>query len=127
MNDMNLGAVESRFADIVWSNAPLKSGELVRICERELNWKKPTTYTVLRKLCEKGLFVNDGGVVRAVITRADYYAEKSGRFVGESFNGSLPAFVASFVSSNRLTEEDADEIQRIIDDYRKGADNGDGI
>lgn len=118
MNDLNLGAVESRFADIIWENEPIKSGDLVKLCERELSWKKPTTYTVLRKLCEKGIFVNDDSVVRSVMSRGEYYAAKSGLFVDESFNGSLPAFIAAFVSSKELSDEDAAEIQRIIDEHR---------
>ena len=120
MNDYTLGAVESKFADIIWSNAPIKSGDIVKICEQKLNWKKPTTYTVLRKLCEKGFFVNESGTVKVVITREEYYADQSGRFVAESFKGSLPAFIAAFISNKTLSSEEADEIQRMIDEYRKG-------
>ena len=93
---MKLGAVESKFADLVWANAPLGSGELVKLCEKELNWKKPTTYTVLRKLCERGLFQNVGGVVSPLMSREDYYARQSEEFVAETFGGSLPGFIAAF-------------------------------
>ena len=120
MNYYTLGAVESKFADIIWSNAPIKSGDIVKICEQKLNWKKPTTYTVLRKLCEKGFFVNESGTVKVVITREEYYAGQSGRFVAESFKGSLPAFIAAFISNKTLSSAEADEIQRMIDEYRKG-------
>ena len=65
MNSIELASVQERFADIVWANEPIASGDLVKVCERELNWKKPTTYTVLRKLCEKGLFANEDGTVNA--------------------------------------------------------------
>ena len=85
-----------------------------------LNWKKPTTYTVLRKLCEKGLFVNENGTVNVLVTRDEYYASQSGKFVAESFNGSLPAFIAAFISNKTLSAEEADEIQMMIDRYRKG-------
>ncbi len=114
-----LGEVQARFADIVWANAPIPSGELVKLCERELNWKKPTTYTVLRKLCEKGLFTNTDGLVRAMITREQFYAERSGQFVEESFSGSLPAFIAAFTKNRPLSDAEADEILRMIEAYRK--------
>ena len=117
--DIELGAVQERFADIVWANEPIGSGDLVKVCEKELGWKKPTTYTVLRKLCEKGLMQNEDGVVTAKVTREEFYAAKSERFVEESFSGSLPAFIAAFVSQKRLSEKDAEEIRRMIDAYRK--------
>ena len=116
---IELGDVQARFADIVWANAPIPSGELVRICERELNWKKPTTYTVLRKLCEKGLFENSDGLVKVLITREAFYSEKSERFVEESFSGSLPAFIAAFTSRKPLTDAEADEIMQMIETFRK--------
>ena len=124
MSDMELGAVQARFADIVWANEPVPSGTLVKICEKTLNWKKPTTYTVLRKLCEKGLFKNEGGVVTGVISREDYYSRKSGDFVDETFGGSLPAFIAAFMSGKTLSEKEADEIQRMIDAHRKEQNDG---
>ena len=116
---IELGDVQARFADIVWANAPVPSGELVRICERELNWKKPTTYTVLRKLCEKGLFENSDGLVKVLITREAFYSEKSEQFVAESFSGSLPAFIAAFTSRKPLTDAEADEIMQMIEAFRK--------
>ncbi len=118
MFDTDLGEVQAKFADIVWTHAPLNSGELVKICERELKWKKPTTYTVLRKLCEKGLFRNEDGVVCAVISREDFYSAKSEQFVEETFNGSLPAFIAAFTSHRKLSDNDAEEIQKMIDKMR---------
>ena len=117
---VELGEVQARFADIVWANAPIPSGELVKICERELNWKKPTTYTVLRKLCEKGLFENSNGLVKVRITRDAFYSEKSERFVEESISGSLPAFIAAFTSRKPLSDAEANEIMRMIEAYRKG-------
>mgnify|MGYP002624963898 FL=1 len=115
-----LGEVQARFADIVWAHAPIPSGELVKLCEKELNWKKPTTYTVLRKLCEKGLFENVDGLVKVRITRDAFYSEKSEQFVAESFSGSLPAFIAAFTSRKPLSDAEADEILRMIEAYRKG-------
>ena len=120
MINIELGAVQERFADLVWANEPIASGELVRICEKELQWKKPTTYTVLRKLCEKGLLRNADGIVTARISREEFYAKKSEQIVQGSYQGSLPAFVAAFVSRNSLSAGEADEIRRMIDAFRKG-------
>ena len=119
MRDIELGAVQAHFADIVWANEPIGSGELVRICEKKLNWKKPTTYTVLRKLCEKGLLQNKDGIVTSLIPREEFYSAKSERVVQESFDGSLPTFVAAFISRKNLTAEEAEEIQRMIDTFKK--------
>ena len=118
MEDMRLGAVESRFADIIWEHAPLPSGELVRLCADELGWKKSTTYTVLKKLCERGIMQNQGGTVSALLTRDEYYARRGEQFVSETY-GSLPAFIAAFTARNKLTEEEADAIQKLIDGARR--------
>ena len=117
--DIELGAVQERFADIVWTNEPIGSGELVKLCEKELKWKKPTTYTVLRKLCEKGLLKNEDGVVTSLIKKDEFYSAKSGQIVEESFNGSLPAFIAAFLSEKKIKAEEADEIQKMIDAYKE--------
>lgn len=118
MIDLELGAVQERFADIVWDEEPVTSGDLVKICEKRLGWKKPTTYTVLRKLCEKGLLKNENGVVTSLISKEEFYSSRSRKVVDESFNGSLPAFVAAFVSKKKLTAKEADEIQKMIDAFR---------
>lgn len=117
--ELELGAIQERFADIVWANEPLGSGELVKICEKELNWKKATTYTVLRKLCEKGLLKNENGVVSSLISKEDFYSAKSEQIIEESYKGSLPAFVAAFISRKNLTAKEADEIQKMIDTFRE--------
>ncbi len=119
MQDFELGEVQARFADIVWDNEPVGSGELVKICADKLGWKKPTTYTVLRKLCEKGLFKNENGTVTSVISRDDFNSAKSEQFVEETFDGSLPAFIAAFTSHKKLGKNDIEEIQKLIDSYRK--------
>lgn len=115
MEDIRLGAVESRFADIIWANAPLTSRDLVKLCETELHWKKPTTYTVLRKLCERGIFQNQDSLVTARISREEFYAMQSERFVEETFEGSLPAFLAAFVTRKSLTAEEIAQIRAMID------------
>lgn len=115
MEDIRLGVVESKFADIIWSHEPLPSRELVALCQRELNWKKPTTYTVLRKLCERGIFQNVDGTVSSVISREEFYAMQSERFVEETFDGSLPAFLAAFTRRKNLTPQEVAQIRRMID------------
>ena len=120
MPDFELGAVQERFADIVWAHEPVASGDLVKICEKELGWKKPTTYTVLRKLCEKGLLQNSDGIVSSLVSKDDFYSAKSEQVVTESYNGSLPAFIAAFTSRKKLSAAEADEIQKMIDEFRNG-------
>ena len=120
MRDFELGAIQERFADIVWEHEPIASGELAKLCEKELNWKRPTTYTVLRKLCEKGLLQNKNGIVASLGPREDFYSTKSEQIVEDSYRGSLPAFIASFISRKSISSEEADEIQRMIDAFRKG-------
>lgn len=120
MDDLKLGAVESRFAEIIWGNEPLHSRDLVRLCQQELNWKKPTTYTVLRKLCERGIFRNQDGMVSSVISREEFFSLQSEQFVQETFQGSLPAFLAAFSKRKALSREEIDEIRKMIDSYEEG-------
>lgn len=115
MEEMKLGVVESRFADIIWQKEPLHSRELVKLCEAQLNWKKPTTYTVLRRLCERGIFQNENGMVSSVISRQDFYALQSEKFVEDTFAGSLPAFIAAFTSRKALSAEEVAQIRDMID------------
>lgn len=115
MEDLRLGVVESKFADIIWHNEPLPSGELVKICEKELCWKKPTTYTVLRKLCERGIFKNENGIVSSHISREEFYAMQSEKFVEETFEGSLPAFIAAFTKRKQLTKDEITELKKLIE------------
>lgn len=119
MSDMRLGAVESRFAEIIWNNAPLPSGELVKRAEAELGWKKSTTYTILRRLCQRGLFKNEDGAVSVLISKDEFSAMQSREFIEESFGGSLPAFLAAFTSREKLSEEDIAQLQKLIDVSRR--------
>lgn len=119
MEEFKLGAVESKFADIIWGNEPLRSSKLVELCTKELEWKKSTTYTVLRKLCERGIFQNENGTVSSVISREEFFARQSEQFVEESFGGSLPAFIAAFITNKNLTAKEAEEIQKMIDAFKK--------
>ena len=118
MDETRLGAVEARFADIIWQNAPLSSGELVKLCAQQLEWKKSTTYTVLRRLCERGIFINEDGAVRVQIGREDFYAAHSEELLQESFGGSLPAFLAAFTRRKKLTEAEIAAIEALIGQNR---------
>lgn len=116
MNEWSLGVVESRFADIIWANQPLSTQRLVQLCESELQWKRTTTYTVLKRLAERGLFRNDGGQVTALISRDEFYSRRSAQFVEETFGGSLPAFLAAFAARKPLTEDEVAQIRRLIEE-----------
>lgn len=119
MIDYQLGAIEARFADLIWSEQPIYSSELVKRCEKLFGWKKSTTYTVLRRLCEKGIFENNSGIVTSVISKDEFYSAESRKYVDETFEGSLPAFIAAFTSGKKLKENEIDEIQKMIDSFRR--------
>ena len=119
MDEYRLGAVESRFAEIIWSHEPLSSGDLVKLCLAELGWKKSTTYTVLRKLCDRGIFQNNDGEVTSLLSRDELHSLQSRQFVEETFNRSLPAFLNAFIGDKGISEEEAEELKAIIDRYRE--------
>lgn len=114
MNEIRLGVVEAKFADIVWLNAPLTTKELILFCEKELNWKRTTTYTVLKKLCEKGLFKTENSIVSCIVSKEDFYSMQSESFVENTFEGSLPAFIAAFTKRKKLSEKELKEIKDMI-------------
>ena len=115
---VELGDVQMQFAKLIWEKEPVGSGELVKLCADEFGWKKSTTYTVLKKLCEKGLFQNVDGVVTSLITQDEFYTRKSEEFVEETFGGSLPAFLAAFTSRQKLSKKELAEIKKIIDNAK---------
>ena len=119
MPQYRLGEVETAFANLIWDNEPLTSSRLVELCAAELSWKKSTTYTVLRRLCQKGVFQNEGGVVTARIGREEFAARQSEEFVDQAFDGSLPRFLAAFASRKRLSGEEIAELQKLIDENKR--------
>ena len=119
MKDYQLGVVESRFADIIWENEPVSSAVLCKKSEELLGWKKSTTSTVLKKLIDRGMFKNENGVVTSLISREQFDSMQSEKFVNETFNGSLPAFIAAFASRKPLTPKEIQEIQKMIDEFGK--------
>lgn len=120
MTEYQLGVVESRFADIIWENEPLSSTELAKLSEETLSWKKSTTYTVLKRLCEKGLFQNNGGTVTSCISRDRFYSLQSEKFVEQTFQGSLPAFLAAFTAGRPLKADEVATLRRIVKEYEEG-------
>lgn len=119
MNDFQMGAVESRFADIIWQNEPISSTELVKHSEERLKWKKSTTYTVLKRLCDKGIFQNNKGTVTSLISKEEFYSRQSERFVSETFDGSLPAFLTAFTARKSLSHEEVEYLRRMVEEYEE--------
>lgn len=115
MEEMKLATVESRFADIIWENAPISSGTLAKLCEKELEWKRTTTYTVLKRLCQRGIFQNVDGVVTACLSREEFYTRQGHALVEEAFGGSLPAFISAFTKGRTLTPEEIAELKGLVD------------
>ncbi|MCL1882511.1 MAG: BlaI/MecI/CopY family transcriptional regulator [Defluviitaleaceae bacterium] len=123
MKNISLTTAEEKLATLIWNEAPLASPELVALAERVLDWKKSTTYTVLKKLCDKGVFANKNANISILLTHEELTSLESRRYVEDTFGGSLPKFVASFFSGKKLSHEDAEELKRLIDEH-EGGGNG---
>lgn len=119
MAEMRMGTAEAKFADIIWENEPISSGDLAKLGNKEFEWKKTTSFTVLKRLCERGLFQNQNGTVTSLVSREEFYARHSDQYVEETFGGSLPAFLTAFGRKNKLSDKEIDEIQKIIDSMRE--------
>ena len=120
MEQLKLCESEYRFASIVWDNEPLGSGEIVKLCEQEFGWKKSTTYTVLKKLCERDIFQNENAVVTSLIKQEQVQKFESEQFIDRTFGGSLPNFITAFMNNKTLSKKEADELKRLIDSYKEG-------
>ncbi len=120
MENYKLGEMEQKFADIIWSNAPLKSSELVTICASEFSWKRTTTYTMLKRLCDRKIFENDKGMIKVLMTKSEFGAYQGEQFLSEAFSGSLPAFITAFSKHKKLNDDEISEIQRLIDEHKEG-------
>lgn len=116
MGDYKLAEAEEKFAQIIWANEPVSSTELVKICEKEMNWKKSTTYTVLKKLCERGIFQNENAIVSARLSREEFYGMQSRKYVEDVFAGSLPRFLAAFCGSRKLSQKEIEEMRKFIEE-----------
>lgn len=117
MEPIQLAETEYEFAEIVWRRGSMTSGDLVQECEKKLHWKKSTTYTVLRRLCDKGILKNENAVVTPLLSKEEYDALQTEQFIDKNFSGSLPRFLAAFMSRKKLNEKQIAEIQRMIDEY----------
>lgn len=119
MSEIQLGVIESRFADMIWEYEPVTTSELVKMAEKAFQWRRTTTHTVVKRLCEKGLFVNTKGTVTSLISRPEFLSMQSRKFVEDTFHGSLPAFLAAFTGQGSLTREEAAQIRSMIDQAGK--------
>lgn len=125
LQDYVLGVMEMRFAQLIWRLAPITTGELVKRCEAEFGWKRTTTYTMLKRLCQRNIFRSEGGTVTALVTEEQFHGKQSEKFVEDTFGGSLPAFIAAFTKCRSLSERDVQEIQRLIDASRERSRDAD--
>lgn len=120
MEYLKLCDSDYRFMSVVWDYAPINSGELVKLCNDILGWKKSTTYTTIRKLCEKGYINNENATVSVLVEREQVQADESEYFVERTFAGSLPQFLTAFLGGKKISEKEAEEIKRLIDNHREG-------
>jgi len=120
MDNLTLGEQETKFASLLWDNAPINSTELVKLAAVVMEWKKSTTYTMLRRLCERGIFKNEKAIVSVLLTRNEFYGGQSRKYVENTFGGSLPKFIASFIGGMGLSEKQADELVQLINQHKEG-------
>ena len=119
MEQYKLGEMEQKFADLIWDNEPVSSRTLTELCEKAFSWKRTTTYTMLKRLCERHIFQNHNGTVTALMSKHEFGAAQGEQFLSEAFDGSLPQFLAAFTQRKKLTQKDIGEIQRLIDEYKE--------
>ncbi len=120
MKTFKLGDMEQKFAELIWDNEPLTSKELTVLAEKAFEWKRTTTYTMLKRLCEREIFANEKGVVKALMSKSEFSASQSEEFINETFEGSLPKFIAAFTRKNKLSKREIEEIQKLIDEHKEG-------
>ena len=119
MEKYKLGEMEQKFADLIWENEPISSRRLTELCEKAFSWKRTTTYTMLKRLCEREIFQNDSGAVTSLMSKSEFGAAQGEQFLTETFDGSLPRFLAAFTRRKKLSEKEIKEIQKLIDDHRE--------
>ena len=119
MIDYNLGVIEARFADIIWENEPVPSGQLVKLAEEKLGWKKTTTYSILRKLSYRGIFKNENYMISSLISRDEFYGKQTSEMIDRTFKGSLPDFIAAFASVRKPDKKDIEAIRKMLNEWEK--------
>lgn len=117
MEQYKLGEMEQKFAELIWTNAPIATGELTKLCEQEFAWKRTTTYTMLKRLCDRNLFANANGTVVILMSQDEFQAGQGEQFINENFGGSLPRFLAAFSRKKRLSDKEILELKKLIDTY----------
>lgn len=122
MEPYKLGEMEQKFAELIWEHEPIGSGELTRLCEQAFDWKRTTTYTMLKRLCQRNIFVNEQGTVRALMSRQEFLAAQGEQFLEEHFEGSLPQFLAAFSRRKRLNRQEVAELKKLIETYEEDTD-----
>lgn len=120
MKIKSLTESEENLADLVWEREPIKSSDLVKICEENFQWKKSTTYTILKRVEEKGVLKNENSLVKSCLGKEDYISTRSYSFLERNFGGSLPNFLAAFSRQNRLSHEDIEELEKLIENHKEG-------
>lgn len=120
MNELKLCDSDYRFMTIIWENEPLTSRALVERCQEKLGWKKSTTYTVLKKMCKKGFAQNEDSIVTALVKREKVQTYASEHFVENTFQGSLPGFLVSFLAGKKISQREAEELKKLIDEHKEG-------
>ena len=120
MNPYKLGEMEQRLADLIWENAPVASGQLAKLCEMAFEWKRTTTYTMLKRLCDRGIFSNTKGVVTVVMQREEFQAVQGEQFINENFDGSLPQFLLAFSRRKKLSEKEVAQLKKMVEEYEEG-------
>ena len=119
MEQFKLGEMEKRFADLIWNHEPVSSRTLTELCAEAFNWKRTTTYTMLKRLCDRGIFQNQNSKVSALMSKEDFQTGQGRQFLKETFDGSFPQFFAAFTRRNKLSEKEINEIQRLIDEHKE--------
>ncbi|NLO47449.1 MAG: BlaI/MecI/CopY family transcriptional regulator [Clostridiales bacterium] len=120
MEQYKLGEMEQKFADIIWESEPVSYRALTELCAEAFNWKRTTTYTMLKRLCERGIFQNIGGTVTSLMSKSEFGTAQGEQFLNENFSGSLPKSLVAFTRRKRLSEKEINEIQKLVDEYKEG-------
>ena len=116
MEQFKLGEMEQRFADMIWEKAPIASGELAKLCGDAFGWKRTTAYTMLKRLCDRKIFVNENGVVTALMSKEEFQAAQGEQFINEVFDGSLPRFLAAFSRRKKMSDREVEALKKIIEE-----------
>lgn len=123
MEPYKLGEMEQKFAELIWMHEPVPSGELVKLCAAGFNWKRTTTYTMLKRLCQRNIFINENGIVKALMSKEEFLAAQGEQFLEEHFDGSLPLFLTAFSKRKKLDRNEVEELKKLIENFEEDADD----